>query len=49
MTHKLSIKLFATSDVPAEAVPAVFHHWIQRKAFPNHLLIDVAASGENSR
>ena len=42
MTHKLSIKLFATSDVPAEAMPPVFHRWIQQKSFPNHLLIDVA-------
>jgi hypothetical protein len=45
MTHKLSIKFFAapaTAALPDHAAVPVFHHWIQQKSFPNHLLIDVA-------
>jgi hypothetical protein len=40
---KISIKLFAASDgfAPSEFVP-VFQRWIQTKALPDHLLIDVA-------
>jgi hypothetical protein len=41
-SHKLSIKVFATHDVPHGAVVPVFHRWIQQKAFPKHLLVDVA-------
>jgi len=41
-SHKLSLKFFATTDVPADAGVPIFHRWIQQKAFPNHMLIDVA-------
>jgi hypothetical protein len=43
-SHKLIVKFFATEPAPVplcEFVP-VFHGLIQSKAFPDHLLIDVA-------
>jgi hypothetical protein len=46
-SHKLSLKFFANdagavNALPADAFLHVFHSWIQRQAFPDHLLIDVA-------
>ena len=46
-SHKLSLKFFADDTGAVNALPSdtflhVFHSWIQRQAFPGHLLIDVA-------
>ena len=43
-SSKLSIKLFANeSGVKLEDFVPVFHSWIQTRAIPDHLLIDVAS------
>lgn len=40
---KIGVKLFTTDERPAHLpFVEVFHHWIQRQAIPDHLLIDVA-------
>ena len=46
-SHKISLKFFAedpgaVTDLPGDAFVHVFHSWIQRQAFPDHLLVDVA-------
>jgi hypothetical protein len=43
-SHKLAVKFFQTSPapLPSEEIIPVLHGWIQRKALPKHLLIDVA-------
>jgi hypothetical protein len=46
-SHKFSLKFFAddpraVADLPGDAFVLVFHSWIQRQLFPDHLLIDVA-------
>jgi hypothetical protein len=43
-SHKLAVKFFLTpsTPLPSEQVVPVLHGWIQRKALPKHLLIDVA-------
>jgi hypothetical protein len=43
-SHKLAVKFFMTpaAPLPSEQVVPVLHGWIQRKALPKHLLIDVA-------
>jgi hypothetical protein len=42
--HKISVKFYAEDDsklAPHEFVP-VFHSWIQNRAVPEHMLVDVA-------
>jgi hypothetical protein len=42
--HKISIKFYAEDDshiAPHEFVP-IFHSWIQNRAVPEHMLVDVA-------
>ena len=46
-SHKFSVKFFAkdagkVNNLPGDTFLHVFHSWIQRQAFPDHLLIDVA-------
>ena len=43
-SHKIAIKLFVDdgSRIDAHEFVSVFHAWIQQRAVPDHLLIDVA-------
>src|SRR5258706_13193320 len=43
-SSKLAVKFFATdaSALHAEVFVPIFHKWIQTRALPDHLLIDVA-------
>ena len=43
-THKIIVKFFVedASRIRGEQFVPIFHSWIQQKAIPEHLLIDVA-------
>ena len=43
-THKISVKFYAEDDsrIAAHELVPVFHSWIQNRAVPDHMLVDVA-------